>query len=83
MIDWSKMTPREIWEAFKTAPSVIGPWDEKNVRYNLVGCEQAFRNITGRWTVDIGPGDDTNCIQVDSKEECDAALRAAGYTLVD
>ena len=26
MIDWSKHTPEEIWEAIKKRPKVAGPW---------------------------------------------------------
>jgi hypothetical protein len=83
-VDWSAMTPREVWEALKSAPKVAGPWDDRKYgRAHRIDC--MGNSITFDW----GGENVTTLIasgaipRFPDRASADAALRAAGWLLVD
>lgn len=97
-IDWSAHTPREVWEALKTAPKVAGPWVESYPGHELSLPHRSTvdgKSIVGWWTGERG----FMCVPRDmhrpegvvvwhaTLEEAQAAtdkmLREAGWLLVD
>lgn len=98
MVDWSKMTPREVWDALLSAPAkVAGPWErakdpnpfngyvyEWRHRYAGDGCFGSAVYVGPDDRNSNGEDDDPFCVGFfESRAEADAALREAGWTLVD
>lgn len=90
-INWSALTPREVFDALKAAPRVAGPWTPGHARPN----EQWFRHrapvksyavgvvlVHGQYYAGI-PGGGIHATLAEAQAEADAHLRAAGYVLVD
>jgi len=69
-VDWTSMTPLEVWHAVRTAPKVAGPWTQVNV----VGI--AYRYDTAGRILARGYNEQV-------KQDIDRQLREAGYLLVD
>ncbi len=90
-IDWSRLAPREAWEALNAAPKIAGPWGTTTRHHPSglpVAWDDSFVNFRGEVT--------SRHVRVSSKfspsggveyypdrASADAALRAAGWVLVD
>ena len=70
------MTPREVWDALRTAPKVAGPWtlgERREARGMRIVASETDRGVfvdACSWTVS-------------NRVEADALLRDAGWLLVD
>ena len=78
-IDWSSMTPREVWDALRTAPKVAGPWgsngtSEFRAKPNGGAWRYASRGL-------FNEGDAVGWFA--TRDAADAALRDAGWLLID
>jgi hypothetical protein len=83
LIDWSKMTPREIWEALKEAPKVAGPWMLEGQRLQIIGdgwMKDVAYEHEGKILMSTSPETEP---EYPDRATADAALRAAGWLLVD
>lgn len=88
IVDWSKMTPWEIYESLKTAPKVAGPWE--NGQRRLLSFP-----MFAATTDPSAPTSDTEACQLEllhrnggappfsNREQADRIVRAAGWLLVD
>lgn len=88
MVYWSKMTARQVWDALNDAPAIAGPWVES-------GTVHVRKTPDGGWVcTDRGQGNGVTMHAFDPDEEmlvdhypdrasADAALRAAGWLVVD
>jgi hypothetical protein len=97
-LNWSKMTPREVWEWVKrlqgsidAAPKIAGPWRRAtSAAYDGHVYEWRERPLIGT-AVWMGPDNrswdderDEDCLgYFSTREEADAALRAAGWLILD
>jgi hypothetical protein len=87
MMNWHSMTPREAWDAITSAPKKIaGPWEPydgfKLERLMHRRADPGGRNVA----LEYKPGDVTTLLepgQHPDRASADAALRAAGWILVD
>ena len=98
MIDWSGMSPRDVWKEIKRlqneiklAPKIAGPWRRATGPF-LNGHWYEWRDRPlGGTAVYVGPdnsswdddGDAEFIGYFESRADADAALRAAGWLLVD
>lgn len=96
MLDWSKMSPAEIFEALKSAPKVAGPWTvERDAGGRLLApVRRSYYGATIAWEI-------SDCVEIlewvipDSRKppfsnvrcsdraDADARLRELGWLLVD
>jgi hypothetical protein len=83
--DWSRMTPREAWEHLRAAPKVAGPWEYGNRRIYATHIAAISFGVYGARLQVGGPElrRDYPSDPYPTRAEADAALRAAGWRLVD
>ena len=86
-INWSTMSPREIWNALKSRPSVLGPWKKHEHSF---GCDCGRSYPNGYWYREDVDGNEFIVVadltaeaeaRVRSNE--DERLRKNGYLLLD
>ncbi len=85
-VNWSKMSPQEVWDALKSAPKVAGPWTE---HVHSFGCDcGSYRPGSpyhGTWYYRPGltGGEVVTAWDSETKKHADRDLRAQGYVLVE
>jgi hypothetical protein len=84
-VDWSTMSPRDVWESLKSAPKVAGPWTPHAHGFGCdCGAYPADSNYRKGWSYrpDLSGREvvDDAC---KSRGEADADLREQGWVLVD
>ena len=84
-VDWTRATPREVWDALRAPPKVAGPWElwesgEMDVRRHPSGYIVATtlwvtpRYPAAPWRVSVSSSD---------RAGADLILREHGWLLVD
>lgn len=90
-VDWSAMTPQQIWDALQSVPKVAGPWEESRRNgshvYGYVG--RYFKSLhTSEFAAYFFPSDQSSVSlgSFATEEECkaaiDAELQRRGWLLV-
>jgi hypothetical protein len=80
------MAPREVWDALRAAPKVVGPWTP---HVHVFGCDCGSyppgHPYRGEWSYRPTVEGDEAITATDetSRRSADASLRAMGYVLVD
>jgi hypothetical protein len=79
-VDWSTMSPREVYDAIKSAPKVAGPWTKNGGHVYRVATDGAPVVVSSHG--DDGPFESGD-YRLPDRPAADAALRTAGWILVD
>jgi hypothetical protein len=87
MVDWKAMTPREVFEAKRTAPKLVaGPWVAFEDGSGSHREDESGKSVALEWTSEgetvvrlIEP----KFLRVSSRADADTALTGAGYIVVD
>jgi hypothetical protein len=87
-VNWKAMTTRQVWDALTAAPKIAGPWvkneDDRDERQYVGGAHVLGEPVA----FDTGRGYKVQGMPwsapfYDDRAEADAALRAAGWLLVE
>jgi len=96
-VDWSKMSPIEIWEALQAVPPILGSWEESeddagvykevHKRWTLhEPLAEVHRNLDApflwTWIDHAGGVDGQAPTLAEAKAACDESLRSSGWLLV-
>jgi hypothetical protein len=87
MVRWDEMTPREVWEAKRSAPKLVaGPWTDLEDGSGAHRADENGKSVALEWQYmekTVQRLLEPKFLRVSSRADADAALVAAGYIVVD